>query len=146
MQVRAICPECSLEADWEVDLQVEEEIAWREGSWPTFGFLCTRCQALLQLELRWKVTPGKGARKLWPISSGSSSDEPVPRLVLVAHCPHNCGKKLGFRLEPSDPSFASPLEHSKEVLLGGYRCPDCDGEGCLLLQPVLETVKPRLHN
>jgi hypothetical protein len=143
MKIHVPCPSCGLSAEWEVDLAVERELAWREGSWPIFGFVCVRCHALLHLAIEWRVEPGGAPRPLFPWEGGGGVEPPAPRLVLVARCPHGCDQALGFRLEPRDPAFLGPpLEGDEELVLGGYRCPRCDGEGRLILCPTLELAPP----
>lgn len=139
MQIRTSCPKCDFWADWEIELRVLEEIAWGEGYFPVFGFICARCDAPLHLHLIWRVEPGGGPRRLLPVGGAFGSSEPVARMVLVASCPHRCGRRLGFRLEPTDPMFQEPVE-AEELVLGGYRCPTCDGEGRLILHPTLRSA------
>lgn len=143
MKVRANCPRCALLADWELDLHPPEELAWREGEAPTFGFACARCAAFLHLQLAWRVEVGAAARVVDLLEAGGPGEAPAPRLLLVADCPHQCGQRLGLRLDPDDPSLEGPLDDGAALVLGGYRCARCGGEGRLCLTPLLREAPAR---
>jgi hypothetical protein len=55
----------------------------------------------------------------------------------VECCPHGCGLRLGLQLDPDDPWAASRVWPDEPQVLGGYRCPRCDGEGRLAIWPEL---------
>jgi hypothetical protein len=140
VNVRAACGACGLRADWEVDLHPAQELAWRSGEAPTFGFACARCGAFLHLSLRWRVEAGRAPRADNLVTGGGVA-RAEPRLVLVCECPSQCGQRLGLRIEPDDPSLQGSLEEGREVVLNGYRCARCDSEGRLFLIPLLRLAR-----
>ena len=68
---------------------------------------------------------------------GPTARGAAPRILLVDRCPHGCGARLGLQLDPDDPWALGVAWPDEERVLGGYRCPTCDGEGRLQIRPVV---------
>lgn len=130
MDVSAACPHCKERFLWDVDLQVEQELAWRAPHSPRFPFHCPTCSGRVVLSFRWSLEPGANARPLRVV--GGSRSAPLQSCVLlVDHCPHGCGATLGLQIPPDDPWATEQVDAQIDHVLGGYRCPHCDGEGRL---------------
>ena len=79
----APCPCCGQVFVWEVDLRLDREIAWSNGNWPTFGFLCAACQRKLLVAVEWQVEAGAAARRLTLIGRSQRGLRPVDRKSVV---------------------------------------------------------------
>lgn len=135
-EVPATCPHCDAPYRWEVDLHVEQELAWCAPAGPAFAFRCQACGGAVEITLRWRLEQGSHPRHLRLLGGPTPLDE-APCILLVDRCPHGCGALLGLRLEPDDPWARGVAWPDAEQTLGGYRCPRCDGEGRLCLLPVV---------
>lgn len=133
MEIPSTCPHCDAALIWEVDLHIDRELAWAHPNSPSFLFGCPRCEKLVRVDFVWQLERGAAARRL-RLVGGSRRDGP-PRLLLVAHCPHGCGTQLGLELDPDDPWAQGQAWPGEDEILGGYRCPRCDGEGRLRIRP-----------
>jgi hypothetical protein len=140
VEIPACCPACDEPFVWELDLTVDRELAWAAPDGPAFTFQCAGCQALVQIAFAWRLERGSDPRQL-QLVGGATPSRPVPRILLVERCPHGCGLRLGLQLEPDDPWAASRVWPDEPQVLGGYRCPRCDGEGRLAIWPVLSCVE-----
>ena len=139
MEVPAPCPHCGTQFVWEVDLAIPAEIAWAAPQAPRFRYQCASCQKLVVVTFAWSLEAGAAARPL-RLAGGGSGQPPAPRILLCDHCPHGCGLHLGLRLEPDDPWATARVEPGVETVLGGYRCPRCDGEGRLRIAVMVEAA------
>ena len=137
MEVPAPCPYCGQEFVWELGFDVPAEIAWAAPQSPRFRFLCEACEALTVVTFAWKLEAGAAPRRL-RLAGGASSNSPEPRMLLVDYCPHGCELRLGLCIEPDDPWAESRIEPDEDRVLGGYRCPRCDGEGRLRIRVLVE--------
>ena len=133
VDVPACCPRCAEPFCWEIDLRVERELAWAAPRGPAFLFRCAACGAAVRVELRFQLERGAHPRPL-RLVGGAAPCPPVSCILLVDGCPHDCGARLGLQLDPDDPGTSVRLWPDEPLLLGGYRCPRCDGEGRLRLQ------------
>ena len=124
MQIPSCCPHCDAPFSWEVDLSVERELAWAAPNSPAFLFRCASCGEAVRIRFDWRLERGTAPRAL----------------LLVEGCPHGCGARLGLRLEPDDPWALGTAWPDEDRVLGGYRCPRCDGEGRLVIRPVVEAA------
>ncbi len=136
MEVPACCPHCETPFSWEVNLAVEEEIGWAAPQAPSFLFQCDACQELVRITLSWQLKRGATPRHL-ELVGGPSPRPPSPQIILADSCPHGCGAPLGLQLDPHDPLLAGQVWPDQALVLGGYRCPGCDGEGVLEVLPVV---------
>jgi hypothetical protein len=136
VEIPACCPHCDEPACWEIDLTVDRELAWAAPHGPSFVFRCTSCDNLVQISFDWQLERGSDPRPL-KLVGGPTPEPPAPRILLVDHCPHGCGARLGLQLEPEDPWATTRVWPDEPRILGGYRCPRCDGEGRLRIQPVV---------
>jgi hypothetical protein len=137
MEIPACCPRCDEPFCWELDLTVDRELAWAAPNSPAFTFLCTSCQGPVRITFAWSLERGSAPRHLRLVGEPGQQPE-IPCILLVDHCPHGCGTRLGLRLEPGDPWALGRVWPDESQILGGYRCPSCDGEGRLRIQPVIE--------
>lgn len=138
MDLRAACPRCREEHTWEPSFVVEEELAWAAPEGPALLFRC-RCQGLVRIGLRFNLERGSDPRPL-RLVGGATPAPARPCILLVDRCPHGCGAKLGLQLEADDPVLASAqLDADEPLVLGGYRCPRCDGEGRLRIVFAVES-------
>lgn len=122
-----------------MELAVSAEIAWKAPQAPRFRFQCFACKGLLVVTFRWHLEAGADPRPLRLAGDGASLPK-VPRILLVDSCPHGCGLRLALRIEPDDPWAESRVDPDEEHILGGYRCPRCDGEGRLRICPTVEVA------
>lgn len=139
MEVPSVCPHCDEPALWELDLRVDEEIAWAAPHGPRFRFACPACEQLLAITFDWSLEQGQAARRL-QLVGGASASPPQATILLVDRCPHGCGLQLGLQLTPDDPWAHGRNWPDEDRVLGGYRCPRCDGEGRLRVRPVVEAL------
>jgi len=135
MEVPACCPRCGAPAVWELELRVDRELAWAAPEGPSFRFRCASCGGLVRVGFRWNLEPGSDPR---PLRLVGGPAEPAPRILLVDRCPHGCGARLGLQLDPDDAWARGRAWPDEPLVVGGYRCPRCDGEGRLRLQPAVE--------
>lgn len=140
MQIPSTCPHCDEPHVWELDLTVDRELAWAAPEGPGFFFRCASCQRLVRVGFNWRLERGAAPRQLRLVGDAAPSP-PLPRILLVDHCPHGCGARLGLQLEPDDPWATARVWPDEPRVLGGYRCPRCDGEGRLVIRPVLEPAE-----
>jgi hypothetical protein len=139
VEVPSVCPLCGEAFVWEIDLATPRELAWRAPFAPGFLFACAACGAAVRVTFEWRLEAGSDPRPLRLVPPASRPDPERPRLLLVDACPHGCATLLGFELDPADPALASDRFWPDEArTLGGYRCPRCDGEGLLVLRPLVE--------
>jgi hypothetical protein len=141
MEIPAPCPSCGAQVVWEVDWRFAEETAWSEGNAPTFGFRCLECHSVVHIAFLWRVERGAAPRPLRLVVPSESGRAPEPLGLLVARCPHGCGLKLGFQLEPEDRWNRGSLRPGSELVIGGHRCPRCDGEGRVVLAPQISRAQ-----
>jgi hypothetical protein len=137
MQIPACCPSCDEAFVWELDLTVDRELAWEAPHAPGFLFQCEKCQARVRITFAWHLEQGSAPRPLQLVGGATPAPE-MPRILLVDRCPHGCGARLGLQLDPDDPWARGQVWPDEPRVLGGYRCPTCDGEGRLVIQPVVE--------
>lgn len=142
MEVPAPCPHCGVPFVWDMDFAVEREIAWQAPQAPRFRFRCTSCEAFVVVTFSWKLEAGAAPRTL-RIAGEAASLPPAPRMLLVDSCPHGCGLRLALRLEPDDPWAQSSVTPQEDRVLGGYRCPRCDGEGRLRIRALVQRSRER---
>ena len=142
MEVPATCPHCDEPLCWELDLRVERELAWAHPDAPSFGFVCPACAGVLRVTFEWQLERGSHARTLQLVGGPTPLGDTPARILLVDHCPHGCGARLGLQLDADDPWARGRVWPDEFRVLGGYRCPRCDGEGRLRIRPVLRTGKP----
>lgn len=139
MEVPSVCPHCDEALLWEVEVAVPEELAWAAPQAPRFLFACPRCDETVAVTFAWSLERGAAARQL-QLVGGASAHPPRPAIVLVDVCPHGCKTKLGLQLTPDDPWTQDRNWPDEDRILGGYRCPRCDGEGRLRIRPVVEAA------
>lgn len=139
MEIPSCCPHCDEPYRWEVSLQVDQELAWMAPGAPAFTFVCTNCQGRVEVAFEWGLERGSAPRRL-TLAGGPTPLHPQPRILLVAECPHGCGSRLGLQLEPDDPWALGVVWPDESRVLGGYRCPGCDGEGRLRIQPLVRAA------
>jgi hypothetical protein len=135
MEVPACCPRCGAAYVWELGLAVDRELAWAAPDALCFRFRCASCAGEVRVGFAWQLERGSAARPL-RLVGGPAPLPASPRILLVDHCPHGCGARLALQLEPDDPLLAGrvwPHPPHQPLVLGGYRCPRCDGEGRLRL-------------
>lgn len=137
MRVPACCPHCDEPFSWELSLAVPQELGFAHPDAPGFLFQCTACQKPVRITFAWRLERGNHPRHL-QLVGGASAAAVQPRLILVQHCPHDCGTRLGLQLDPDDPQLSGVVWPDTPLVLGGYRCPKCDGEGRLWMQMVVE--------
>ena len=137
MEIPACCPACDEPFVWELDLRVDRELAWAAPHGPAFTFSCSSCAAAVTIAFAWRLERGEDPRRL-QLVGGATPSPPAPRILLVDRCPHGCGARLGLQLDPDDPWAAGRVWPDEPRVLGGYRCPRCDGEGRLAIWPLLE--------
>jgi len=137
LKIPACCPRCDEPLVWELDLEVEQELAWAAPSAPGFLFRCSACHSLVRVTFAWRLEQGSDPRAL-TLAGGATSAPAAPRILLVDRCPHGCGARLGLQLDPDDPWARGQVWPDEPRVLGGYRCPTCDGEGRLVIRPVVE--------
>ena len=137
MEIPSTCPHCGEPHVWELDLAVDRELAWAAPDGPGFLFCCASCQGSVRIGFTWRLEQGEAPRRL-QLVGGATPSPPAPSILLVDHCPHGCGARLGLQLEPDDPWATGRVWPDEPRVLGGYRCPRCDGEGRLVIQPVVE--------
>lgn len=142
MEVPSICPHCEEPFVWQLNLRVETELGWRHPEAPRFWFRCASCEGLLFVTFTWHLERGHGSRPL-QLVHGRLPRPAVPCIILVDGCPHGCGTLLGMQLDPEDPWAIGTAWPDEDQILGGYRCPVCDGEGCLVIRPSVETEPTR---
>lgn len=116
---------------------MDRELAWAAPNAPSFSFLCEACQEMVRITFTWNLEQGSDPRPL-RLVGGPSEVRPEPRILLVDHCPHGCGARLGLQLDPDDPWATGQVWPDEPRILGGYRCPRCDGEGRLRILPLVE--------
>jgi len=136
MEIPSCCPHCDEPYRWEIDLSVDRELAWMAPNSPGFAFLCASCGGQVEITFDWKLEQGSDPRRLLLVG-GPTPLRPHPCILLVDLCPHGCGAKLGLQLDPEDPWAQGVAWPDESVVLGGYRCPSCDGEGRLRIQPLV---------
>ncbi len=142
LEVPACCPGCGTALVWEVNIGVHREIAWAHPRGPIFPFDCPVCANRVEISFDWRLERGSDPRHL-QLVVGRVRQDPADRcLLLVDRCPHGCGTKLALQLRPEDPFFRGRAWPDEVATLGGYRCPVCDGEGRLLLRPVVAPATP----
>ena len=139
MDVPSTCPHCEQPAVWEIDLRVDEEIAWAAPQSPRFRFACPSCRRHFTIGFTWSLEAGEAPRRL-QLVGGASPSPPRPAILLVDHCPHGCGLRLGLQLYADDPWAHEQNWPDEDRILGGYRCPRCDGEGRLRIRPVVSAA------
>ena len=137
MEIPSVCPHCLAPYRWELSLAVEQELAWRAPEAPSFLFACAACEGEVSLTFAWRLALGSDPRPL-RLAGGPTALEASPRIMLVDLCPHGCGATLGLQLDPDDPWARGTVWPDEEKVLGGYRCPRCDGEGILNIFPVVK--------
>ncbi len=137
MEVPSICPHCGEAYRWEVSLAVDQELAWQAPAAPRFLFACAGCEGIAAVTFAWSLEQGEDPRRL-QLAGGPTELEPRPKILLVDRCPHGCEALLGLQLEADDPWAQGTAWPDEEHVLGGYRCPRCDGEGLLKIRPVVE--------
>lgn len=137
MEIPSVCPHCDAPYRWELSLAVDQELAWRAPGAPAFLFACAECEGLVSLTFAWSLAAGSDPRPL-RLAGGPTELEEAPRILLVDGCPHGCGATLGLQLDPDDPWANDTVWPVEERVLGGYRCPRCDGEGILNIFPVVD--------
>jgi hypothetical protein len=137
MEIPACCPHCAHPYCWELDLRVERELAWASPHAPAFTFLCAACSQPVRITFVWRLEQGSDPRPLRLVGGPHSLSPEVPRILLVDDCPHHCGARLGLQLDPDDPWAQGRAWPDEPQILGGYRCPRCDGEGRLWIQPLV---------
>jgi len=130
MEVPACCPHCEAPFVWGIDLHVDRELGWAAPNAPSFLFRCAACAGIVRIALDWRLERGADPRPL-QLVGGPSPQPPAPRVVLVDHCPHGCGARIGLELDPDDAALGGRVWPDRPLTLGGYRCPRCDGEGRL---------------
>jgi len=133
VEVPATCPHCEAAFIWEVDLRVDRELAWAAPEGPAFRFRCEACDGEVRVALGFGLERGADPRPL-RLVGGPSSLPSRPQILLVDHCPHGCGARLGLELDADDPGTRQRAWPDAPLVLGGYRCPRCDGEGRLFIQ------------
>jgi hypothetical protein len=133
LEVPACCPHCDETFLWSVSLAVDRELAWAAPHAPLFLFRCAACSGAVRITFEWALRRGSDPRPL-RIVGGPSPLSPAPRILLVDTCPHGCGTRLGLQLEPEEPGAELRAWPDQPLVLGGYRCPSCDGEGVLSLR------------
>ena len=137
MQIPSCCPFCDEPFVWELQLAVDRELAWAAPDAPGFLFQCERCQGQVRITFVWRLEQGSAPRTLQLV--GAKTPSPAePRILLVDHCPHGCGARLGLQLDPDDPWARGQVWPDEPRVLGGYRCPTCDGEGRLVIHPTIQ--------
>ena len=132
MEVPACCPYCDQPFVWEVDLHVDRELGWEAPNAPAFLFRCAGCQGTVRVLLGWSLERGSDPRPL-RLVGGPAPLEAAPHILLVDRCPHGCGARIGLELDADDPGLGGRAWPDQPRILGGYRCPRCDGEGRLRL-------------
>jgi len=137
MEVPACCPICDEPFRWELDLAVEQEIAWMAPNAPAFAFCCAGCGGHVEITFRWSLERGDHPRAL-TLVGGATPLPSSPQILLVDRCPHGCGLKLGLQLSPDHPWAWGVSWPDEADVIGGYRCPRCDGEGRLRICPVVQ--------
>ncbi|MCA9669170.1 MAG: hypothetical protein KC503_26420 [Myxococcales bacterium] len=140
--VRAACPHCALSLVWDVDISVEREIAFAAPNSPRFPFACPSCSKLVAISFEWHLVVGDAPRRLEVVGGAARRPELEPAILLVDECPHGCGCRLGLQLRSDDPWAQAAHDIDDIAVLGGYRCPRCDGEGILELGPVIRPYSP----
>jgi hypothetical protein len=141
MEVPGCCPHCEEPFIWELDLRVERELGWAAPHAPAFNFRCASCQGAVQVRLGWSLERGSDPRPL-RLVGGPAPAAAAPCILLVDGCPHDCGARIGLQLDPGDPLLRGRAWPDQPLVLGGYRCPRCDGEGRLRVQVELAAVPP----
>jgi hypothetical protein len=136
MEVPSCCPHCDAALRWELQLSVDRELGWQHPNAPSFLFRCQRCGGQLEITFRWRLQRGSDPRRL-QLVGGATPQAPLPRIVLVDRCPHGCGTRLGLQLDPDHPWARGVVWPDEDRVLGGYRCPTCDGEGQLVIRPLV---------
>ena len=139
MEIPSCCPHCDEPYRWEIDLKVDRELAWMAPNSPGFAFLCAHCGGQVEVTFDWSLEQGSDAHRLLLVG-GATPLRPRPNILLVDLCPHGCGAKLGLQLDPDDPWARGVAWPDESRVLGGYRCPRCDGEGRLRIQPVVSAA------
>jgi hypothetical protein len=134
VEVPACCPCCDEPFVWELDLHVDRELGWEAPNAPAFLFRCARCQSAVRVRLGWSLERGSDPRPLRLVGGPTQLRAGRPHIVLVHHCPHGCGARVGLELDPDDPGMGGRAWPDQPLILGGYRCPRCDGEGRLRVQ------------
>jgi len=97
VEVPATCPHCEAAFIWEVDLRVDRELAWAAPEGPAFRFRCEACDGEVRVALGFGLERGADPRPL-RLVGGPSSLPSRPQILLVDHCPHGCGARLGLEL------------------------------------------------
>jgi hypothetical protein len=133
MEIPACCPLCDEPFVWELSLAVDRELAWAAPEAPSFLFRCARCEGTVRISFDWRLERGTDPRRL-TLVGGATPEPPAPCILLVDRCPHGCGTRLGLQLDPADPWATGRVWPDEPAVLGGYRCPRCDGEGRLVIQ------------
>ncbi len=118
-------------------MAVDQELAWQAPGAPRFLFACAGCEGVVAVTFAWSLEQGSDPRHL-RLAGGPTEVEESPRILLVDRCPHDCGALLGLQLDPEDSWANDTVWPDKNRVLGGYRCPRCDGEGVLKICPVVE--------
>ncbi len=139
MEIPSCCPHCDEPYRWEIDLHVDRELAWAAPNGPAFAFQCAHCEELVEITFQWNLEQGSDPRRL-TLVGGPTAQPSRPCILLVDRCPHGCGARLGLQLDPDDPWARDVAWPDESVVLGGYRCSRCDGEGLLRIQPVVGVV------
>ena len=136
MEIPSVCPHCDAPYRWELSLAVERELAWRAPDGPAFLFACAGCGGIVSISFAWSLVQGSDPRHL-RLAGGPADLQESPRIMLVDACPHGCGAQLGLQLDPDDPWARDTVWPDEDRVMGGYRCPRCDGEGVLQIRPMV---------
>ncbi len=137
MEVPCCCPRCGAPFRWELSLELDREIAWQAPHAPAFAFRCQACDAAVELSFRWALERGDHPRPL-RVVGGPAPQAAAPGILLVHPCPHGCGQRLGLQLSADLPWAQGVVWPDEDRVIGGFRCPRCDGEGRLRISPRLE--------
>jgi hypothetical protein len=140
VEVPACCPHCDDPLSWELIFHVSEEIGFAAPHAPAFLFRCATCMGLVRVSFHWALEAGADPRPLRLVDKTNTAAPLLPRIILVDDCPLGCGARLGLQLDPEDPTLGGKAWPDETLILGGYRCPKCDGEGRLALRPLVEAV------